>query len=197
MRSSKMPRTICRSRGDNANERAISVHACSLNIAEPNACRRERAFCPRLSRLFTIPSLTTLWRDSPSIVHALRCILARSGGKASLLGWELTGGGREALRPDLGVGVNCNQGRENSKSECRNSERRVDCAHSRSLRPAARTVCVRLGATLAPRLDDGSGGGIRLRRDFGGQEGVNVAGYGDELVTLPGAESNFISGLAQ
>jgi len=58
VRSSKTPRTIWSSRGDNVNERAISFHACSLKMAEPNACRRERAFRPVVARLFTMPSLT-------------------------------------------------------------------------------------------------------------------------------------------
>jgi hypothetical protein len=57
VRSSKKPRTIWSSRGDSSSERAISAHACSLNIVELGACRRERASLRLFARLFTTPGL--------------------------------------------------------------------------------------------------------------------------------------------
>jgi len=76
-RLSKMPRRTCSSRGDNVSERAISAHACSLNIVELGACRRERASLRLFARLFTTPSSLShgkaavhpirFWRHSPRI----------------------------------------------------------------------------------------------------------------------------------
>ena len=69
VRSSKKPRTICSSRGDSLSERAISTHACLLNIAVLGACRRERASLLLFARLFTTPSSMS---HGKAAVHRIR-----------------------------------------------------------------------------------------------------------------------------
>jgi len=72
VRSSKKPRTIWSSRGDSSSERAISTHACSLNIAELGACRRERASLRLFARLFTAPISMSYGKAA---VHRIRFCL--------------------------------------------------------------------------------------------------------------------------
>ncbi len=73
--SSKTPRTIWSSREDSDNERAIATHACSLNIAEPDACRRGRACLMLLRRLFTVPDAMS--DGNPPALYALLGALCR------------------------------------------------------------------------------------------------------------------------